>query len=227
MRAAHEALVDLRGLGVRERGRRERQRRVADAAEVVFREVGYEQAAMRAIAARAGVSVGTVFEFAPDKRSLLLLIFGPILNRLTDQAIATLDRGGSLVELFVHIFAERYRFFYDDVDLARHLVGELAFFPRDITPDSPVADYLAKRGLLREKIAQVVVEQQRRGRVDPTVDARDVVSIAMNNNLVEVREWLADERPDLDTGLRRLRTILTIALSGVVRNNGAGAVSDT
>lgn len=212
------SVADDRSLGVRERGRLEKQQRVAAAAEAVFREAGYEQAAMRAIATRAGVSVGTVFEFAPDKRSLLLLIFGPMLNRLTDQAIATLERDASLVDQFVHIFAERYRFFHENAGLARHLVGDLAFFPRDVAPDSPVADYLSKRGALREKIAEVVVDQQRRGVVDPAVDARDVVSIAMNINLIEVREWLGDERPDLEAGMQRLRRILTIALSGVVRN---------
>jgi AcrR family transcriptional regulator len=217
--AAHDTLAGLRGLGIRERGRREKQRRVAEAAESVFREAGYERAGMRAIAARAGVSVGTVFEFAPDKRSLLLLIFGPMLNRLTDAAIATLDRNASLVDQFVHIFHERYRFFHEDLDLARHLVSELSFFPRVLEADSPVAKYLATRGALRAKIAGVVVQQQRAGRVDALVDASDVVSIAMNINLIEVREWLAEERPDLDAGLRRLRSILAIALSGVVRDH--------
>ena len=217
MSAAHDPLADSRGVGIRERGRREKQKRVAEAAEAVFREAGYEAAAMRVIAARAGVSVGTVFQFAPDKRSLLLMIFGPMLDRLTDRAIASLDSDASAVEQFVHIFAERYRFFHQDVGLARHLVSELSFFPRELEPESPVMDYLAKRSALREKIAQVVVEQQRRGHLDPATDPRDVVSVAMNINLIEVREWLADERPDLDAGLRRLRRLLTIALSGVVR----------
>lgn len=218
MNPARDEIAERRTLGVRERGRLEKQRRVAEAAEAVFREAGYEQAAMRTIAARAGVSVGTVFEFAPDKRSLLLLIFGPMLNRLTDRAIATLDRDAPLVEQFMHVFAERYRFFHADIALARHLVSELAFFPRDLEADSPVAKYLASRSELREKIARLVAEQQRAGRVDPAVGAGDVVSIAMNINLIELREWLAVERPDVEAGLERLNRILTIALSGVVRD---------
>jgi AcrR family transcriptional regulator len=197
MTAARDGVEPLRRLGTRERGRREKQRRVADAAEVVFRRLGYDRATVRAIAAHAGVSVGTVFEFAPDKRTLLLLIFGPMLNRLTDRAIASLDRNASLLDQFVHIFRERYRFFHDDIDLARHLVSDLSFFPRASEPEGAVADYLATRSELRRKIADVVIEQQRAGRVDASVDARDVVSIAMNINLIEVREWLAEEQPEL------------------------------
>jgi AcrR family transcriptional regulator len=213
-----------RRLGVRALGRLEKQRRVAEAAEAVFREFGYQDAAVRTIAARAGVSIGTVFEFAPDKRSLLLLIFGGVLDRLTDGAIATLDRDASLLDQFMHIFRERYRFFHDEIDLARNLIVEFGFFPKPTLPDSPVAQYLATRAAFRERIAQVVAEQQRRRRIDSAIDPHDITSIAIAINLIEFREWLAEETPSVEQGLCRLRKMLRIALCGVLLENDTAAL---
>jgi AcrR family transcriptional regulator len=212
---AHGAPAPRR-LGTRAKGQIERRRRVAEAAEATFLEAGFDAASIRAIAARAGVSVGTVFEFAPDKRSLLLLVMGRTLHRLTDAALASIDPGLPLVDQFVHVFRKRYEFFHKNLELARHLVGELAFFPRSAPPHSPIAEYLATRASFRKKIAAMVSEQQRRGAVDAGIDPHDVVSIAMDINLIEVREWLALERPTVAKGLARLRALLTIALSGVV-----------
>ncbi|NEZ66833.1 TetR/AcrR family transcriptional regulator [Leptolyngbyaceae cyanobacterium CCMR0082] len=49
----------------------ERVQHILDAAEQLFLEVGYESTTTRAIAARAKVSVGSLYQFFPDKKAIL------------------------------------------------------------------------------------------------------------------------------------------------------------
>jgi AcrR family transcriptional regulator len=205
-------------------GRLEKQRRIAEAAEAVFHEKGYDGATVRLIAARAGVATGTIFQFAPDKRSLLLLIFGRTLELLAERAFATLDRRASLVDQFLHIFRKRYEFFHDDIDLARRVVGELAAFPRvePKDPGSPFAQYLASRAATRAKIATIVADLQRAGRIDHAIDPQDITDMAVAILTTEIREWLTGPRPSVAVGLKRLRKMLALALSGVAREGNYG-----
>lgn len=59
---------------------RERLERILDAAEAVLGEVGYEAATMQAIAERAGTSIGSVYQFFPNKKVLI----GAITERYID-----------------------------------------------------------------------------------------------------------------------------------------------
>jgi AcrR family transcriptional regulator len=206
-------------LGIRALGRLEKRTRVAEAAQAVFREKGYEAAGMRLIAARAGVSIGTVFEFAKDKRSLLLLVFGHNLELCTQRAVATLDRDASLVDQLVHIYRERYNFFYDDINISLPLHRELSFFfPDDKTqdPESPIAQYLEKRTAGRAQIVKLIEDQQAAGFVDATHDARDIAAVIIAVHQVEMRDWLSREHHSVADGLKRLRHILSLALMGVM-----------
>ena len=49
----------------------ERVKQILDVAEQLFLEVGYESTTTRAIAARANVSVGSLYQFFPDKEAIL------------------------------------------------------------------------------------------------------------------------------------------------------------
>ncbi|MEM9009496.1 MAG: TetR/AcrR family transcriptional regulator [Cyanobacteria bacterium P01_F01_bin.86] len=49
----------------------ERVRQILDVAEQLFLEIGYESTTTRAIAARASVSVGSLYQFFPDKEAIL------------------------------------------------------------------------------------------------------------------------------------------------------------
>ncbi|MEO1295349.1 MAG: TetR/AcrR family transcriptional regulator [Cyanobacteria bacterium J06636_16] len=49
----------------------ERVKHILDVAEHLFLEAGYESTTTRAIAARAGVSVGSLYQFFPDKEAIL------------------------------------------------------------------------------------------------------------------------------------------------------------
>src|SRR5689334_13934961 len=50
---------------------RERLERILDAAEEELGEVGYDGATMQSIAERAGTSIGSVYQFFPNKKVLI------------------------------------------------------------------------------------------------------------------------------------------------------------
>ena len=61
-------------LGLRERGKLEKRRRIKQAARDVFLEKGYDAATTREIAERAYVAIGTLFVYAKDQRDLLMML---------------------------------------------------------------------------------------------------------------------------------------------------------
>lgn len=78
-------------VALRERQKTERHRRIVGAAASLFAEVGYEQASMEAIADRAEVSKGTIYNYYQNKGELLLAI-------VTMEARDTYDIGQSIIE---------------------------------------------------------------------------------------------------------------------------------
>ena len=75
-------------MGLRERGKRERLRRIKEAAVEAFRSEGYEGASTREIARIADVSIGTLFVYAKDKRDLLFLVLNEDLDKISLDSIA-------------------------------------------------------------------------------------------------------------------------------------------
>jgi AcrR family transcriptional regulator len=67
---AAEAVVEMRRVPVQDRGRRT-VARILDAAAERFVAVGYDATTTTQIAKRAGVSVGSLYQFFPDKEVLL------------------------------------------------------------------------------------------------------------------------------------------------------------
>lgn len=69
----------------------ERLERIEDAAAAVFSELGFDAATMEGIAARADTSIGSVYQFFPNKRALLYAIairYAERVQRLFDELTA-------------------------------------------------------------------------------------------------------------------------------------------
>lgn len=66
---------------------RQRLERILDAASVVFAESGYESATTEAIAERAGTSIGSLYQFFPNK----LALFNAIAARYLERSAAIFD----------------------------------------------------------------------------------------------------------------------------------------
>jgi AcrR family transcriptional regulator len=91
------------------------RQRLVEAAVSTFEEKGYDETTTAEIARRAGVAVGTVYGYFPDKRAILLEIVNDtvaqvaalILQRLDPQRWRADDLRGSIRELIHTIFTTR------------------------------------------------------------------------------------------------------------------------
>jgi AcrR family transcriptional regulator len=70
--------------GLRDRQKQERERRILKAAERLFARKGYAAVPMEDVAARAGLAVGTIYNYFPSKPALLLAI----VRRETQSVLA-------------------------------------------------------------------------------------------------------------------------------------------
>jgi AcrR family transcriptional regulator len=205
-------------VGRRERSKLDKRRRISEAARAVFNEFGYERANMREIAKRAGVATGTLFLYAPDKRNLLLWILNDDLEAVTTASFEDLARDhhdAGLLDQLVFVFEARYRYWGADPELSLHALQEL-IVARDIEPAelNHFASYQERRVVLKARLAELIAEQQRRGRIDPAAD-RDVLArlvLAIYN--AAVRSWLREATPDVALGVAELRLLLALAIAG-------------
>ena len=75
-------------LGLREQHKLDKRQRIRSAVRELFSRHGYETATLRQIAKRAHVGLGTLFNYAQDKRDLVFLMFNEELAAVGDEALA-------------------------------------------------------------------------------------------------------------------------------------------
>lgn len=68
--------------------------KILKAADQVFRDSGFERAEMRAIAQRAGIAVGTIYNYYPNKWELFLRILYTKWDRVEERILALRADGG-------------------------------------------------------------------------------------------------------------------------------------
>ena len=78
-------------LGLREQNKLDKRERIRAAAAELFKRHGYGAATMRQIAQRAHVGLGTLFNYAEDKRDLVFLIFNVELAAIIEQITLATD----------------------------------------------------------------------------------------------------------------------------------------
>ena len=202
--------------GLRERQKTERRRRIEAAARDVFHEKGYDAATTREIAARAEVSIGTLFAYAADKRALLTMVYRDELHDLTEATFASVPAGAPILEQLIHVLEPRYAYWNADPKLARHAVRETfaAIYPA--RGSSPAGDQEPPDQFLRSRLAELLAAGQRSGRLAPGDDPELIARMVLDIYLSENRGWLAEAAPMLPTGIARLRATLALALRSLI-----------
>jgi AcrR family transcriptional regulator len=114
-----------RPAGLRDRQKRDRERRIVRAAEKLFARKGYPDVAMEEVAAKAGLAVGTIYNYFPSKSSLLLAIIRSETEALVARGQKILasppsdpvEAASAFTEIFLDDFTR------DDRRLWRELFG--------------------------------------------------------------------------------------------------------
>jgi AcrR family transcriptional regulator len=201
----------LNGLGARERKKLAVRERIRSAAAELFTRHGYGAATMRQIARRARVALGTLFNYAEDKRDLVFLIFNEELNATTDIALAAPRPAQPLAEQLLAVFRVHYRWLARKPALARILLQELTFY----SSGKQAATFHAIRKRLIDGVETLVRAAQKNGKIasreHPAVIARCVFFVYS----ASLRWWIAARAPDPDRGVADLRRLLKLMIEGM------------
>lgn len=203
--------------GLRERQKRARRTSIEAAARAEFREKGFDGATTRDIAARAGVSIGTLFAYAPDKRQLLAMVVRDELHALTERTFDAVAATAPFLDQLESVLRPRYAYWGADPELARDAIRETfvsAYLPGStLDADAPAAP---PEYFLRRRLGDLTARARAHGRLVATADAELIARLVLDIYLSEHREWLAEGKPRIAPGVRRLRAVLALALASVL-----------
>jgi AcrR family transcriptional regulator len=198
-------------IGLREQNKLDKRQRIRAAARELFSQRGYEAATLRQIAKRAHVGLGTLFNYAQDKRDLVFLIFNEELAAVTENALQAAQSHLSLVDQLVDIYRIHYEYFAKNPALSRILLRELTFY----SEGKQAATFQEVRGRLIAGIENAVRASQYKKRIlsreEPTIIARQIFFMCSG----ALRWWIANLNPDPREGVRDLRRLLELEVNGL------------
>jgi len=195
----------------RERNKAAKLEKISRAARRLFIRRGYDATTLREIAAQAGVGLGTLFSYAPDKRDLLFLIINDDIEAMNEAAFAAAPAGAPLLERLVAIFSGFFAFFGKQPNLSRIVLKELTFY----SAGPQARRFQQGRALVLEQLAKVVRAAQQSGEISCAEDAGEIAGTIFSIYAGEIRQWLGAPKPDLDAGLVALRRHFRLLIAGL------------
>ena len=200
------------GAGLRELGKRERLRRIKEAASQAFKTRGYEGANTRDISRAAEVSTGTLFVYAKDKRELLFLVLNEELDALYYTSTASVPGDLRPSEQVAGMLRPVYVYFSKELELARAVLREMGYMERSNREAGLQAQrYQERMQRWPETISATLAEAQRAGRLK--IDDCGLLARALFHVHVGVmREWLQSEAPAVEQGIATLTTLFQAVL---------------
>ncbi len=200
-------------MSLREKKKLETRERIRAAAADLFTRRGYAAATMRQIAQRAHVGLGTLFNYAEDKRDLVFLIFNEELNAITDVALAAPRPEQPLIEQLLAVFRVHYRWLGEKPALARILLQELTFY----SSGKQAATFLGIRKRLIDGIEQLIEKSKKEKKIKSSESAALIARHIFFVYSASLRWWIAAPHPDPQKGLADLRRLLRLQLDGLYR----------
>jgi len=198
-------------LGLREQNKLEKRQRIRAAARELFSRHGYDSATLRQIARRAHVGLGTLFNYAQDKRDLVFLIFNEELAAVTDEALRAAEAHHDLLDQIMDIYKPHYEYFAKHPALSRILLQELTFY----SEGKQAAAFQRIRGRLISGIEKAVRIAQEERRIlsdeNSAIVGRQIFFISSG----AIRWWIAGSNPNPRKGLGELRRLLELQLYGL------------
>lgn len=197
-------------LGLRERNKLDKLRRIKEAARELFIARGFDDTTTREISERAGVGMGTVYLYADNKRDLLFLIANDELDVVADKAMSGFRPDAPVLNNLMRAFRPHYEFFGEQPALSRFKLREMMFYDSG----QQAKRFQATRDRVIALLTDIVRAGQELGSIKRNEDAQFVGWVAFCIYQVELRRWLTSDTPDLQSGLKRLEKGLRLFLSG-------------
>ena len=173
-------------LSLRERKKRDKLAAIRVAARELFAEHGVDGATTRAISERAGIGVGTLFSYFPDKQSLLTHLFVTEIGEVADAAVvAAKGSAAPLVDRLLGIFRAAFAWYARDERLARAVIREFLF----LSPDNKRAFEASSLGFVT-KLAALVDDARERGEIPAASPGMLVATACFAQYFFALTSWL-------------------------------------
>ena len=196
----------------RARRKEETVRRIEEAGWRLFRSRGYEATSTRGIAEGADIAAGTLFNYFPEKRSLLIHLMQGQIDRALDEAFATMTASTLEAEL-TYVFSALTRCYAKERRLSRVFVKELLFTDGQRRTKSAAWTFdLVKR------VANLVRNAQRRGELDPSIDPMEAAQQVFSTHYFGLVTWLGGTIPSQAAQEKQFAASLRLLLRGLRRS---------
>ncbi len=171
-------------------------------ARKLFAENGYDATTLRQVAERAGLGLGTLFNYISDKRDLIYLVFNKDVGVVTDVSLAAPRPWQSFNENILAMIEPNYRLFGSEPVLSRILLSEVL----QHTPGFHLAEHIGIRSRFLRGIEEVVAGAQQTGEIGSTENPELIARHIFFSYSAAIRWWLAASgEPGLAIGIARLR----------------------
>jgi TetR/AcrR family transcriptional regulator len=197
------ANLEPRHLDAFDRIPEEKKQRVLDTAIAEFARMGFARANVNTIAAKAGISVGSIYKYFPSKDALFLSITEQA-HLLLEEALQGIDQvEGSVYDKIEAMLSRAMQFAREKPDLNRVYLACMQEEMVEISAKLPMQLELITTRYYRALIA----EGQKKGEIAPDLDPR-LVSFCLDNLLLMMQFSPAttylEERMKLFLGRRGL-----------------------
>ena len=165
-------MTQVQSISRRERLKRERKKRILDAAEAVFARKGFHQATIREIAQLAEVADGTIYNYFDNKFDLLLGIIGRVaeVERFPSELKQALQ--GDVRDFFITAFHERMDRIEQGEQTLRAILPQVLVHPE--LRKQYYEQYVLRIATLLERYVQAQVDSGRIRQVDVPLTVRMV-----------------------------------------------------
>jgi AcrR family transcriptional regulator len=202
----------VEGTNRRARRKEETLRRIEEAGWRLFASQGYEATSTREIAEAADIAAGTLFNYFPEKRSLLIHLMQAQIDTALGEAFATMTASSLEAEL-TYVFSALTRCYAKERRLSRVFIKELLFTDGQRRTKSAAWTFD-----LVQRVANLVRHAQRRGELDPSIDPMEAAQQVFSAHYFGLVTWLGGTIPSQAAQEKQFTASLRLLLRGLRRS---------
>lgn len=193
---------------LRERQKEERREAILDAAVTLFDQLGYSATTVEQIAARAGVSAPTVFNYFGSKQDILYALAVRADTLALNEALEDLPAMDSMVDAMCHL---------NSMIVKRELEALPVTVWREIcSPYGNVSEgYQAVSQRLMQGTAQQLRQAQQRGRISSQYDPLFIAEFLNDYCTLMFAKLVREDSPDLSAHDQRVRQAFELIFNGL------------
>ena len=190
--------------------KKETRNLILESAKIHFEKSGFDRATLRAIASNANVGLGTIFNYFPNKPSLLIATLLDELEKVEDLAFRSLPENDSIIEKCIHITGTYYSYYAKHISLSRTLIKESNFIQGEF------GDLLVNRtDNFICRIRDMMISAQKKGEIRKEADCDLAAKTYFSFFIRYLFAGLNAQKFDVEKSLDTIRKLMEQYVKGV------------